>query len=295
MASITPEDAALLRQELPPLATVEFDSSVFAQGRGRIEYRAGGSAGRPAIVLLHGIGSSSAGYRAQLAGLADAFHVVAWNAPGFGNSAPLSAAEPSAADYAQALGGFIAALGITRVAVLAGSSWGSVIAATFAAGSPAAVQSLVLSAPNTARGRLQGTAREAELAALVRAGAASPGQDRSAVADRLLAPDTPAQVRSHVERLRDAVTPGGWRQAAHMLFTVHTPDLLAQLHCPIAIIAGTEDKVAPIDAHAAVLHAAAPAARLHVLQGCGHMLKLEAPAQFNTIVRTAAHEDRGTR
>ena len=295
MASITPEDAALLRQELPPLATVEFDSSVFAQGRGRIEYRAGGSAGRPAIVLLHGIGSSSAGYRAQLAGLADEFHVVAWNAPGFGNSAPLSATEPNAADYAQALGGFIAALGIARVAVLAGSSWGSVIAATFAAGSPAAVQSLVLSAPNTARGRLEGTARQAELAALVRAGAASPGQDRSAVADRLLAPDTPAQVRSHVERLRDAVTPGGWRQAAHMLFTVHTPDLLAQLHCPIAIIAGTEDKVAPIDAHAAVLHAAAPAARLHVLQNCGHMLKLEAPAQFNTIARTAAHEDRGTR
>jgi pimeloyl-ACP methyl ester carboxylesterase len=258
---------------------------VFAQGRGRIEYRASGAASAPAVVLLHGIGSQSAGYRAQLAGLADGFRVIAWNAPGFGHSTPLALAEPRAEDYAQALAAFLGALGIAQAAVLVGSSWGSVVAATFAARCPAAVRSLVLSAPNTARGRLQGEARAAARAAVGRAGRAA---DRSAVAERLLTPDTPAAVREPVERLRDAVTPEGWRQAAHMLFTVYTPDLLPQYPGPIAIVAGSADQVAPLQAHGAVLQAAVPAAQLHVLQGHGHMPKLEAPARFNAIVRAAA-------
>lgn len=292
MPQITTEDAALLRQALPPLSTAEVASPVFAQGRGRIDYRASGAASAPAAVLLHGIGSQSAGYRAQLAGLADGFRVIAWDAPGFGRSTPLALAEPHAEDYAQALAAFLGALGIAQAAVLVGSSWGSVVAVSFAARFPAAVRSLVLSAPNTARGRLQGEARAAELAALVRAGSA--GADRSAVADRLLTPDTPAAVREPVERLRDALTPEGWRQAAHMLFTVHTPDLLPQYPGPIAIVAGSADQVAPLQAHGAVLQAAVPAATLHVLEGYGHMPKLEAPARFNAIVRAAALDgDRG--
>lgn len=284
---ITSEDFTLLRQVPPAPSTVEVASSVLAGGAGRIEYRTRGPADAPAVLMLHGIGSSSAGYRAQLAGLADAFRVIAWNAPGFGNSTPLASEAPAAGDYAQVLGDFIAALGIRRLAVLVGSSWGSVVAATFAARDPATVPGLVLSAPNTARGRLQGEARAAELAALVRAGA---GTDRAAVAERLLTPDTPAEVRAHVERLRDAVTPRGWRQAAHMLFTVHTPDLLAHYGGHLAIVAGTRDRVAPLEAHGAVLHAAAPAAQLHLLDGYGHMPKLEAPARFNAIVRTVARE-----
>lgn len=285
---ISTEDAVLLQQELPALSRIEVISDVFATGRGQIEYRTRGAETAPAIVLLHGMGSSAAGYRAQLAGLADGFRVIAWNAPGFGHSTPLALAQPRATDYAQALQAFIAALGITRLAALVGSSWGSVIATTFAAHAPARVQSLVLAAPNTARGRLQGAARDAELAALVRAGTAA--VERSAVADRLLTPETPAAVRAHVERLRDAITPGGWSQAAHMLFTVHTPELLVQYPGPVAIVAGTADQVAPLPAHAAVLQAAVPAARLYALPGYGHMPKLEAPARFNAIVRQAAQD-----
>ena len=37
-----------------------------------------------------------------------------------------------------------------------------------------------------------------------------------------------------------------------------------------------------------MLHAAKPGAALHVMEGLGHMLKLEAPAAFNTIVRAMA-------
>jgi pimeloyl-ACP methyl ester carboxylesterase len=282
MASITQVEADLLATELPPPQRIVLTSTAFPAHRGVIEYRCSGPVDAPAIVLLHGLGSSSAGYRAQLAGLSGAWRVIAWDAPGFANSTCLEAHVPTAADYARALSDFCTALGIRRIAVLAGSSWGSVIASAFASSMPERLGALLLSVPNTARGRLAGTAREQAMTALL--GAANGDEDRAVVASRLLARDAPAQVRALVERLRDAVTPGGWCQAAHMLFSVYTPDLLAHWHGPTLIVAGTEDKVAPIEAHAEVLLKAMPHARLERLAGYGHMPKLEAPARFNSLL-----------
>ncbi|MCR0985580.1 alpha/beta fold hydrolase [Roseomonas populi] len=281
MTALSAVDAALLAADLPPLRQVALS------GGGTIEYREAGPAGAPAILLLHGTGSSSAGYRAQLAGLSDRFRVVAWNAPGYGASTPLDAAEPTALDYAEAVAGFMDALGIARVAVLAGSSWGSVIALNLTVARPARVAALVLSAPNTARGALPAEARAAALAE-ARRNLPQPGADRRAVADRLLTPDTPEPVRALVERLRDDLTPAGWLGAMHMMFTTDTPSIIGRVECPVAILAGTRDRMAPLELHAEKLRAAKPDAALHVLEGHGHMLKLEAPGRFNTILRDMA-------
>jgi len=280
VTAFSAEDAALLAAELPPLRQAR------RPGGGIVEYREAGPADAPAILLLHGTGSSSAGYRAQLAGLADGFRVVAWNAPGYGASTP-PPADPTALDYAGAAAGLLDALGIARVAALVGSSWGSVIALNLAVAQPGRVASLVLSAPNTARGAMPAEARERALAEL-RRNVPQPGDDRRAVADRLLPPDAPLAVRALVERLRDDLTAEGWLGAMHMMFTTDTPSLIGRAQCPVAILAGTQDRMAPLEQHAAKLHAARPDARLHALQGHGHMLKLEAPTQFNTILRGMA-------
>ena len=286
MTDITDKDAALWRVELPQPALLKFSSSVFADGHGVIEYRSQGLLKAPAVVMLHGLGSSSAGYRAQLASLPPGFRAIAWNAPGFGRSACLSAAEPKAADYAQALKDFVTALGLQRIAVLVGSSWGSVIAASFADATPDRLDALMLAAPNLARGRLTGSERDVALTALL--GAGETQEERAAVARRLLADDAPTEVRALVEWLRDAVTPAGWRQAVHMLFSIPTPDALQRWHGPAMVVAGTQDTVAPIDVHAAAVARAMPQAQLHRLQGCGHMPKLEAPQHFNALIRALA-------
>ena len=280
---LSAKDAALLSRDLPPLSLAR----LAGPGDRVIEYREAGPPDAPAIVLLHGIGSSSAGYRAQLAALSDRYRVVAWNAPGYGGSTPLPR-DPDALDYSAALAAFLDALDIERAAVLVGSSWGSVIAVNFAAAEAARVRALVLSAPNTAQGRLTGAAREAELTARRRAGRPDPGADRGAVADRLLTPDTPPAVRALVERLRDALTPEGWDAAVHMTFTTDTPSVIAGVRCPVALLVGTRDKVAPPEKHAAKLMEAKPDAVLHVWEGYGHMLKLEAPSRFNGILREMA-------
>ena len=51
-----------------------------------IAYREAGSPQKPKLVLLHGFPASSHQYRNLIPALADSFHVVAPDYPGFGNS-----------------------------------------------------------------------------------------------------------------------------------------------------------------------------------------------------------------
>lgn len=288
MTEISTLDIELLSQDLPELSQVAVESPVYAGGRGVMESRAAGDRGDPAILMLHGLGSSSAGYRAQFAGLSREFHVIAWNAPGFGGSSRIGRDDASIDDFADTLEAFLRARGLKRPAVLVGSSWGSIIALAFARRYPDLVGSLVLSAPNVAKGRLVGDSRDAELDAWLRTADISLPVSRGAIADRLLTPNTPSVVRQQVERLRDAMTTDGWRQAIRSLFTVYTPDIISQVRCPIAILSGTLDQVAPHRDHAARLLAEAPWATSHSFEHCGHLLKLEAPSRFNEIVRATA-------
>jgi pimeloyl-ACP methyl ester carboxylesterase len=295
MAELSPLDGELLSQDLPELSQVAVESPVYADGRGLIEYRAAGGRGNPAVLMLHGLGSSSAGYRAQFVDLSRDFHVIAWNAPGFGDSSRIGRDDASIDDYAATLEAFLRALGLNRLPVLVGSSWGSVIALAFARRYPQLVGSLVLSAPNVARGHLVGESRDAELDAWLRTADISLPVSRAAIADRLLAPHTQPLVRRHVERLRDAMTAEGWHQAIRSMFTIHTPDVIPDLRCPIAILAGALDLVAPYEDHARRLLAAAPWAKPHLFEGCGHILKLEAPAKFNSVVRQMVVEHQTAR
>jgi pimeloyl-ACP methyl ester carboxylesterase len=288
MAELSALDADLLAQDLPGLVQLDVASSVFSGHRVQMEYRAAGDPDNPTVLMLHGLGSSSAGYRAQFAALSKELHVIAWNAPGFGNSSPIPGQNADIVDYTQALESLLRALRVQRLAALVGSSWGSVVALAFAIRYPARVGSLVLSAPNVARGHIVGEARDAELNAWLGMADVDILVSREAIANRLLTPHTPAQVRQLVERLRDGMTTDGWRQAIRSLFTVYTPDIIPEIRCPTAILSGTLDQVAPYCDHAERLIAAAPRATSHLFEDCGHILKLEAPSKFNAVVRQMA-------
>lgn len=279
------EDEHLLAQPLPEPRTQALELAHFEGGHGVLEYREAGRADLPVLFLMHGIGSSSAGYRGQLAGLQDRYRLIAWNAPGFGRSTALADERPDWRCYVDAAAALLKALGVTRLAGLVGSSWGSVIATGFARSSGIPLDALILSAPNTARGIKQDAASRATARqAVIAAGLASFKLDRQVIADRLLASGAAPSVHAHTRQLRDAVTPHAWTQAMNMLFSIYTPKLLSEVPAFVSLIVGREDKVAPEDAHAALLRAARPDMRYYALQGVGHMPKLEAPATFNRIV-----------
>src|SRR3546814_6825219 len=60
-------------------------------GGARISYLEAGTENDalPPLVLLHGMGSAARSWRDQLAGLSRDRRVVAWDAPGYGESTPL--------------------------------------------------------------------------------------------------------------------------------------------------------------------------------------------------------------
>jgi len=283
---MTKTDSHLLESSLPAVEQAPLNLPTFNDKR-VITYRAAGDERAPAIVLLHGMGSSSAGYRAQLAALSKNHRVIAWDAPGYGQSSPFAIGTPAATDYADALMALLSALGISRATVV-GSSWGSVIAAAFAARYTSATRALVLSAPNVARGHLSGAERDLAREVLMRSAAAQSTEARAAVVNALLAPNAGPLVRVVVSRLRDAVTPTGWEHAVDMLFSTYTPSIVPSIQAPISVIVGNLDRLAPIDEHARPIHEAAHDSTLHVLDAIGHMPKLEAPEAFNSIVLAAA-------
>src|SRR5437762_7951854 len=125
-----------------------------------ISYRETGAG--QALVLLHGIGSSSAGWLCQLESLAG-YRLIAWDAPGYGESEFLSAATPRPADHAQALHEFLDRL-LLKDVVLVGNSLGCLMASAYAAARPERVRSMVLLGPAGGYGDWPAAEREAKLA-----------------------------------------------------------------------------------------------------------------------------------
>lgn len=100
-----------------------------AAGGRQVHYRLAGDG--PPVVLLHQSPTSSAELADLATELAAEFTVVAPDTPGFGLSCDLSLERPGIGDYAEALAGFMDALGLAR-ACLYGVHTGAMIAAEFA-------------------------------------------------------------------------------------------------------------------------------------------------------------------
>ena len=82
-----------------------------------IFYREAGTSGKPKLVLLHGFPASSHQYRNLIPALADKFHVIAMDYPGFGNSdMPDSVKYPYTFDkIAEVVETFLKKMDFTRI------------------------------------------------------------------------------------------------------------------------------------------------------------------------------------
>ena len=85
----------------------------------KVFYREAGPEGAPVIVLLHGFPSSSHMYRNLIPALADRYHVIAPDLPGFGLSAMPSPIdfEYSFANFSKVIAGLLDQLGAERYAL----------------------------------------------------------------------------------------------------------------------------------------------------------------------------------
>jgi len=217
---------------------------------GAIGYRQAGMLASTRRVLLHGIGSGSASWSAQLAAVRpDQPGLLAWEAPGYGDSDGLSlpdSAVPTATHYAERLWAWLDALGLTQPLTLVGHSLGALMAARAALLQPQRVAAMVLLAPAQGHARLEPAQRERlladRLAALATLGPAGMAQQRSAA---MLTPDAPAELFTVVQTVMAQIQPQGYTHAAHMLAGGDLLADLAQLRCPVQVASGSADRITP--------------------------------------------------
>src|SRR3954463_6156670 len=177
-----------------------------------ISYRETGAG--PALVCLHGIGSGSASWLNQFETL-KGYRLIAWDAPGYGESEFLKGEKPLAADYAQALHQFLERL-LLKDVVLVGNSLGCLMAGAYAAAHPERVRSLLLLGPAGGYGDLAD--REAKLAERLRQldelGPEGLAEQRS---PPLVAKGSPPLALELGRWSQRRVRPQGYRQAVYCL------------------------------------------------------------------------------
>jgi pimeloyl-ACP methyl ester carboxylesterase len=247
-----------------------------------VSYRRAGSG--PVLVLLHGIGSASASWLCQLQQLQATHCVLAWDAPGYGESSPLPMAQPAALDYGAQVWDWLDALGLDRGPLtLVGHSLGALMAAAAASLAPARVARLVLLSPAQGYGQASTELRESKLRdrlqALELLGPKGMAQQRGAA---MLSPGADASLVTFVQANMALIHPGGYTQAAHMLAGADLARELQGLSCPVLIASGSADTITP------AVGCEALAQRLgcdyRTLGPVGHACALEAADAVNKIL-----------
>ncbi|WP_323121193.1 alpha/beta fold hydrolase [Burkholderia alba] len=252
---------------------------------GVVGYReaGGGRAGTEyPVVLLHGIGSGAASWIGLLDTLGTARRVLAWDAPGYGASTPVSGASPGAADYAAALAAWLDALGIGRC-VLVGHSLGALVAGACARRAPRRVAGLLLISPAGGYGgasdEIRAARRDTRLAMLAELGPRGLAEQRSA---NMLSAHASDAARDWVRWNMARIVPAGYAQATHLLANADLAADLAAFRGRIAVAVGALDAITPPEACERI--AAAAGVGLQVMPQAGHAGYVEAPGAYAGLI-----------
>ncbi|MCC5992192.1 MAG: alpha/beta hydrolase [Rhodobacteraceae bacterium] len=250
----------------------------------------------PVLVCLHGIGSGPHGFDALAAHLPDDIRMIAWSAPGYGDSQPLARDWPVARDYAEALAALVAALGLGRFHLL-GHSLGTLIAADYAAHHPQQVAGLILVSCAQGMGVPPGADLPAKAAArlsdLEQMGPLAFARARAPrlVHEPAAHPDLVAAIADTMAKIRLP----GYAQAVRMLSSGDLAGAVRSLRAPTTIVVGAQDIVTPPAQSRGAWDALPPAARRHfaLLPETGHAAPQQAPAALARIITKAIRQQQG--
>lgn len=245
-----------------------------------IAYQRKGSG--PSLVLLHGFICDSRAWQPQIEILSIDFDVIAWDAPGCGQSSD-PPEEFTMAQFAGILAGFLDAIDV-RNAHLVGLSWGGTLALEFYRQFPGRVSSLVLAdtyagwtgslGEDAAVERLERCLRESELPA------------EEWIPDwvpHAFSASAPEEMLKEYEAIMWDFHPVGFRAMSRAV-APDFRDILPTIGVPTLLIWGDEDRRSPLTAGEAIRDAI-PGSRLVVIPNAGHVSSFEQPDHFNAEVR----------
>lgn len=246
----------------------------------------------PPLLLLHGgFGFDSQSWRRQLEGLSDAFTVVAWDAPGCGQSS-----DPPAAfrmtDYADCLAGFVRAVGLSSPHVL-GLSFGGALALQLFDRYPAVPRTLVLAG---AYAGWSGSLPVDEVRRRVARMATDMQRPKEewipTYLPGMLTDAAPPEMVEEVMSLMSGVRPSANKTMLEAIAASDLRDVLPRVDVPTLLLYGEHDVRSPL-AVGRTLHDAIPGSCLVVLPGIGHLSSVEGADQFNREVRSFLETNTG--
>jgi pimeloyl-ACP methyl ester carboxylesterase len=272
----------------------------------RLHHTLGGR-GVPAVVLIHGLGSS--GYmewRFNLPEMARSHRVLAPDLPGFGRSAK-PAVRYGVPLFGRSIEGYLRALRV-RSPVLVGTSMGGRVAIEVALRHPELVRKLVLvNALGLGRprfrityplvvvprvgeavlGMLRGTLRRSSgdsVRRLARRYLGASGDLERTMDDRYLAElrelhEADGYHQAYLATVRSLTRPGPLARGQDLV------PALARTGIPVLLIWGADDPLFPLE-HAERAHREIPGSRLAVIEGAGHTPQAEKPDEFNRVLES---------
>ena len=241
---------------------------------GLIGFEERGAGGIP-IVFLHGVGSDKSVWRPQLEHFARERRAIAFDYPGYGDSARAPAAT-TRDGFAAAILAAMDALNVERAHVC-GLSLGGVIAIAMHAAASERCASLILADTFAAHPDGRGIYDRSV------AGSAGMRAFAEARADFLLAQPADPAVRAEVVETMSRIGPAAYVIGAEAVWLADQGGRVRGIKVPTLILCGDEDKPTP-PALSLELHAIIAGSRLEWIAGAGHLTNLEQPAVFNRLV-----------
>lgn len=251
----------------------------------RIAYRSAGK-GLP-LLMLHGIGGGSGSWLPQLEMLARRFKVIAWDAPGYGNSSLIAGPTSIASDYADALDRLLDALGIEKC-LLVGQSMGALIATAFARARPYRLHGLLLLGPAGGYGGATQTKRDeiltGRLDTMAKLGPEGMAAQRTAA---LLASDASNEAHAIVAASMQRLRPDGYAQAVRLLVNGQLVNDARHVRSATMVGCGTVDQVTP-EAGCRTLASAFSDWQYRAIPGAGHASNVDQPVRVNQLIERFA-------
>jgi len=249
--------------------------------KGAFTYREAGNG--PALVFLHGIGSGSESWQAQIDSFAENYRTVAWDAPGYGGSTPVVSSVPSAAEYADRLEALLDALEINSCS-LVGHSLGAIMACSFATTRKNRLASLMIASPASGYGSassdVQWQRRARRLDLLDKLGPEGLARERHGV---LLSDHAPQLARDRVRKVMAEIHADGYRQAVELLVCGDIMSDAKTISLPVTVVVGGADKVTPPDRCQMIANTFIQS-EFKILPGVGHACYVEGPEVFNAAL-----------
>jgi pimeloyl-ACP methyl ester carboxylesterase len=252
----------------------------------------------PGVVLLHGFGDTADSWRRVFPRLLGERRVIALDIPPFGRSGSPSLNGTAPTEwYARLLEALGDELGLERFTVV-GHSLGGAIALAFALERPHAVDRLGLIAP---AGLGQGApwwwhavaGRPINWAAFLRLPNPVAGQAIKAGVRNFLDGSLMYDARGMEDVIDYFVALHGGRRELEQLLAIGRSLIpgydgtlvqrAGELECPVTVIWGREDKLAPVE-HAEAFAAVVPHAEVEVLERCGHYPQIELPTRVSDLL-----------